>query len=431
MRPVHPLREHRLDRGWSLGDVAKRLVAIGREADEDNLGVNGTMVGRWERGERHPGAPYPKLLCLLFQASASELGLWGSPHPATCGRLDDVERRTLLRLLAGALAAPMLGRGHADADRLASALTRPSRGGQSAASIVEAAIANARRLDDVSGSRVAVRPALAQRDVIRSLLEGGPLEPVKTRLAVAAADLSQLLGWLSFDMNDHDTARAYFNEGLQAAHEAGDKALGAYLLGNLAFLSIYEDRPQEALPFAEAARRRVEGTGSLAAQSWIATVEAEVFASLNDRDGTEESLDRARAGFARTKPEESPPWMYHYNQSGLESGVGTCYLRLGLAEPARQAMKQTLAGSDASVIRERSIYLARLGQTYVPAGEVDEACRFGGEALSIAADTRCDRAVLRVRKLRTQLEPWASEPMVRQLDDQLASTASWFRPVAV
>ena len=80
MRQVLPLRDYRLARGWSLDDVAKRLAELGRQCGEDNLGVNGLMVGRWERGERRPAPPYPKLLCLLYQATTAELLLAPSPR---------------------------------------------------------------------------------------------------------------------------------------------------------------------------------------------------------------------------------------------------------------------------------------------------------------------------------------------------------------
>ncbi|HEY8200987.1 MAG TPA: helix-turn-helix transcriptional regulator, partial [Actinomycetota bacterium] len=120
MRQVLPLRDHRLARGWSLDDVSKRLAELGRECGEDNLGVNGLMVGRWERGERRPAPPYPKLLCVLYQATAWELGIVEGFHNAEPhGRLEDVERREVLHLLSVALAAPVLLRGEAEVDRLA------------------------------------------------------------------------------------------------------------------------------------------------------------------------------------------------------------------------------------------------------------------------------------------------------------------------
>jgi tetratricopeptide (TPR) repeat protein len=389
------------------------------------------MVGRWERGEREPRSPYPKLLAALYETDAYDLGLKRSPQEPACDKLeDDMERRTLLRLLAGALGGPMLGGDTASAaERLAGALSHPSRTDQAAVGVIEASIANARRLDDLFGSRVAVKPALAQREILQTLLKGAVSDTARLPLAAAAAELSQFLGWLAFDMNDHTTARAYINEGLRAAHEAGAHVVGAYLLGWLSILSNYEDKPLQALAFAQAAWGRVEGAESARTQSWVAAVEAEAFANLQDRAGTEKSLDRARATFAMTRPENEPPWIYHYDQSGLQSDVGTCYLRLGLAEPARQAIEQALAASDASVVRERAVYLARLAATYLPDGEIEEVCRLAGEALTVATSTNSDRAAQRVRELRGELAPWTAETMVRELDDRIASTQSWFQPV--
>src|SRR5919197_3098821 len=128
MGQVLPLRQYRLARGWSLDDVAERLAELGHECGEDNLGVNGLMVGRWERGERRPAPPYPKLLCVLYQATAWELGIVEGFHNAEPhGRLEDVDRREVLHLLSLALAAPVLLRGEWGADRLVHALAKPSR----------------------------------------------------------------------------------------------------------------------------------------------------------------------------------------------------------------------------------------------------------------------------------------------------------------
>jgi hypothetical protein len=46
---------HRLSQGWSLDDVARQLAVLGYEfLGTRGFGVDGTMVGRWERGERRP-----------------------------------------------------------------------------------------------------------------------------------------------------------------------------------------------------------------------------------------------------------------------------------------------------------------------------------------------------------------------------------------
>jgi transcriptional regulator with XRE-family HTH domain len=95
-RPNERLRAQRLRRAWSLEDVARKLVELAVALGERPPGVNATMVGRWERGEHTPRPPYPRLLCLLFDASPEALGLSGPEmvvveelHLATGGEPSD------------------------------------------------------------------------------------------------------------------------------------------------------------------------------------------------------------------------------------------------------------------------------------------------------------------------------------------------------
>ena len=109
------LRAQRMLRGWSQEDLVRELVALGIELGERQLGVSRGLAGvsrsqisRWEHGVNEPRAPYPKLLCQLFNASAVELGLV-PPSPSTSASItmkgttieaggDDVERRDFLRV---------------------------------------------------------------------------------------------------------------------------------------------------------------------------------------------------------------------------------------------------------------------------------------------------------------------------------------------
>ena len=75
------LRTHRQLRGWSQDDLVRELVGLGIELGERQLGVSASLISRWENGVTQPRAPYPKLLCQLFNATAEELGLV-SPAPS-------------------------------------------------------------------------------------------------------------------------------------------------------------------------------------------------------------------------------------------------------------------------------------------------------------------------------------------------------------
>ena len=100
-QPNERLRAQRLRRAWSLADVVRELCALADRLGERPLGVNVTMVYNWETGRHRPRPPYPRLLCLLFECSAEELGLWAEPTDreaelatvARHGRIRDVEYR--------------------------------------------------------------------------------------------------------------------------------------------------------------------------------------------------------------------------------------------------------------------------------------------------------------------------------------------------
>ena len=70
-------------RGWSQDDLVRELVDLGIELGERQLGVSASQISRWEHGVTQPRAPYPKLLCQLFNATAEELGLVSSSPSRT------------------------------------------------------------------------------------------------------------------------------------------------------------------------------------------------------------------------------------------------------------------------------------------------------------------------------------------------------------
>jgi transcriptional regulator with XRE-family HTH domain len=53
-------------------EVAARLAGAAADLDEPEVGVDGNMVGRWERGARRPSARYIRLLCRVFDVPPEE-----------------------------------------------------------------------------------------------------------------------------------------------------------------------------------------------------------------------------------------------------------------------------------------------------------------------------------------------------------------------
>src|SRR5712691_8193701 len=76
VRPNPLLRLARQQRGWTQQEVADRIGAP--------LALN---ITRWERGSTFPSPHYVRQLCVLFDKSASELGLLQDEDTALQARL--------------------------------------------------------------------------------------------------------------------------------------------------------------------------------------------------------------------------------------------------------------------------------------------------------------------------------------------------------
>jgi transcriptional regulator with XRE-family HTH domain len=89
------LRDQRLRRGWSLETAAERLNQLASAMGEKQVAVTGSAFGKWERGIHQPRGIHRELLCLLYDATAEELGLFQPTGIETT--LEDMNRRMFLQ----------------------------------------------------------------------------------------------------------------------------------------------------------------------------------------------------------------------------------------------------------------------------------------------------------------------------------------------
>jgi len=101
-RPAVPnprLKAQRARLGLTQQEVAEALAALAWEHDREQLGVDASMVSKWERGEKRPRQQYRRLLCSLYSSTEEELGFRQTQGGATADDFDgeDVNRREFLR----------------------------------------------------------------------------------------------------------------------------------------------------------------------------------------------------------------------------------------------------------------------------------------------------------------------------------------------
>jgi hypothetical protein len=390
-----PWEQQRLRRGWSRSRGAEELDKLhDRLRDGPQAAALGVSV------DDAAGAS-------LAEGLASEVGM---------------DRRAFLRHIA-TTATAITTEPHLDTyERLSASLRGPGSIDSTTVTRIEHIIQESRHLDDLLGSAEMIGPVRAHlRIAVRLVQRPGP-DDLRRRLLTAVGELTQLAGFMAFDMSDHAAAKRYLQLTLAASNEALSPALAGCALGWMGVVSLFGQDRRESLELAQAGLLRIRTVSSIE-RSWLHAIEARAHAKAGDPTSAQRSMEQAKIMLDRGSGDEPPRWLYYWNTGQLASYEGACFIKLRKPEAARQALQTGLDLLDPSVVRERARYLTHLATTYLQQGEVAKACDLATEALRIALETDSPRVVTYIRELRATMRPWRRDPVVRMLDEQLRSSS--------
>jgi transcriptional regulator with XRE-family HTH domain len=354
------------------------------------VGVDSGTVGRWVRGTHRPQQRHADALCEFFRVPRRELGLAvadPAPPPDAAGPSRDA------RLDAGLDA-------------------------------VEDAIAACRRLDGAGHTRDARAMALGGVARLHGLSRTAHSDVRQRRIALDAAQLYQLAGWLSFDMSDHQATRRYNRRARQAVHEAGSPQLHAWILsGNVSYVEAHLGNVADALDAAYAAQMHAQRSGNDRLVAYAHTISALVHARARDEPASCAALAEAEAVFARAGDDDDPAWITWFDHSELMGHRGTCWLLLGRPAQAISALHHGIAARRGAFVRSRALDLLDLAcaHAHPRLGEVDAACRHAADALDLIRGMSSARTLQRLRDFGQSIAPWRDVREVRELSERLQS----------
>jgi hypothetical protein len=411
--------------GLSRAELIQRMWNL---SPQEDLGVDESLVYRWERGEhgRSRPRPRPRYRALLGRVCESEVS-----------KLNPMARRDFLRRLA-ALAGPPLVLGAASPSLLLSAdnwsaapqsldlAAAEMAGGDTTAGLMPEDIvqltAHYERLRRRVSGRHLIGPVRAHLDfVTRYLRESSQPAAVRLSLVSALGEAAVLAGRLSFwDMHDEPAARHHFEMATAAAHEAEDRALAAYALAFTAELATYIQQPGLAAGRSRAAQELAVGSTSPRVRSWLAAVEAEANANIDDVEGCLRALERAREAMAEARPGDADPqWIEFFDGPRLQGYEGACLARIGHSRPALQVLGRAAASTNPALKRYHAEITSDTAWALAQEGEIEESSRLLVVAFDHATSVGYRDGVRRVLNVRRQLEPHNETQAVQELDEQL------------
>lgn len=254
------------------------------------------------------------------------------------------------------------------------------------------------------------------------MLRGTYGEATGRRLFAAAADLTRLAGWTSYDIAAHGLAQRYFVQALRLAQAAGDRAYGSFVLITMSRQAVYLGHGREAVQLARVAQQGVGSSAPHAVLALLHAVEARGHGVLGESKACAASLARAERALEASRPgDEVPHWARYFDEAQLADEFAHCHRDLQQYRTAAQHAERSLQLRAPAYVRSRLFCRVVLASARLGLGELDQACRLGAEAAQQAAEMRSVRATEYVRDFERRLEPFRDAAAVRGYRERVAA----------
>lgn len=408
-----------------------------------------------------PGEGHSTCAMLAEQAPAVPSSLWPDPAGEQLAALADklrqvdldelaqtfamwaqrfnpgLDRREFLFKLSNAFAlaaaAPVFDRLDLEMQRrVARVLENPGRLDAEVVSHANSVVLDCRRQGDLLGPQVALQSALAERRVVRRILESSPPGTFLREVQSAYAELTQLVGWLLFNLRDFRAAQHYYDEARTAAHDAHNVELVTYILSAMSHLATWQGKPRVGIDHAIAAQSWAARSGSQAAVAYAADVAARAYASAYDTDMTASghadddlagscraALDAEQAALAQPPSDPPAAWWYFYDESFYRGTTSETALMLRQPGQALEAATRALELINPANVHNYALTLTLQSQALLRQGEIADACRILGDAARLTSVNSSRRIDRRIMILRGDLAEWEGSQPVQELDEKL------------
>jgi hypothetical protein len=137
-------------------------------------------------------------------------------------------------------------------------------------------------------------------------------------------------------------------------------------------------------------------------------------------------LSAAVSEYERRKPEADPAWFQYFDEAELSAEFGHCLRDLGRAEDAAEHAGRSI-GVTAGARFVRSDFFATmvLADSYLAAGEAEQACETALVALTAGEKIRSGRCVNYLREFREHLEVADGTAAVRDFNERAVQSRLW------
>lgn len=406
----------------------RKAAGYSQERLAEVLGVERSTVMRWERGETTPQPWFrPRLARALGISNHSLTRLLADPAesdtatsvPQPTDAVDALHRRNFLKHGVAAAAFPALN--FDELRHLGAAMDDAQR-------YLDADVVQyfKRQLDVCAADDGAHGPAQTLPvvlGVVAAIEQHARLvkPTVRRELFSVGAQGAEFIGWLYRDARQPRLSGHWHDRATEWAQEAGDWPMQGYILLKKSQSAWDERDGLRMLTLAQAAHDASWQLPSLV-QAEIAQQEARGLAMTGESSViVDAKLDEAW-NLLNDAASDSEELVYRYDRSLLTMQTAICYCEAG--QPSRAAeLYRSQVTDERFSHRDRGYFLSLMASALAQAAEPDSATDAGHEALTVAIETNSQRTMHELVRVCAFLEPWRSQPAVRDLRDAVLPLA--------
>ncbi|NMH97972.1 XRE family transcriptional regulator [Pseudonocardia sp. K10HN5] len=271
-----------------------------------------------------------------------------------------------------------------------------------------------RKLDNHLGGADTYGLFAAEAQVSDRLLRAGVnSESVRRELLSLHAEQSQQAGWAAFDAGWHDLAEQHYRQGHTAATEAGEAGLAGNSLAFHAYQLIALDRPARVISEKSIHAARQDGVDP-GVRALLHSRAAWTFALEGDAEATARNLGLAEEALTQ-KNGQTPDYAAWVDETELAIMTGRCWSELRRPLRAVPVLESALSRYSDAHARDKALYSSWLADSYIDAGEVEQAAAVVVSSLEIMGDVASVRPRQRLAAVASRLSEHRDLSAVRDL----------------
>jgi len=229
---------------------------------------------------------------------------------------------------------------------------------------------------------------------------------------IAAAGLTEMVGWMAHDAGRDQVAVLHFQRALSLAQVSGAPALIAQAWASRAHLCLHQGRNETSLVASERAWQQLDGSEDPPVRGRVLAMRARAHAALGDPGSCRADLARAERLLTVGNTDSTSAWTSPFDVGSMASEAARSMCDVGDLAAATEYADLALKLRKPDRARARALASLTRARALLGQGEIDQACTIARQVGQSASAIGSLVVAGQLNEVTAALMPYASSSVV-------------------